>query len=145
MNAHSFAVALRSAVLLVMLGICAALAGCASSGATVYPVRGEVFHNAKPAEGALVHFHPRDKEKCQPAYATVQSDGSFQLTTFSPGDGAAVGDYVVTVNWREEKQVDGETIVGRDRLKDRYSKRDKSDLKAAVTVGDNVVPRFNLK
>ena len=140
--------ALRRAASFLTLAGFAILAGCSGSGVRVHPVRGEVFVGGKPAEGAVVHLHPFKKDKnepCPPAYATVQSNGSFQLTTYRPNDGAAVGEYVVTVAWRPERTVEGETIVGPDRLRDRYSKQDKSTLKATVTAGDNVLPRFDLK
>src|SRR5262245_41559951 len=74
----------------------------------VYSVRGEVFLNSQPAAGAWVHFHPVDEEECAPAFAQVQEDGSFQLSTYGTNDGAEAGDYVVTLNWREEEQLDGE-------------------------------------
>jgi hypothetical protein len=111
----------------------------------VHRARGEVFVKGKPAQGAVVHLHPRDKEKCRPAFATVQADGTFHLTTYSESDGAAIGDYVVTVSWTDEKRVDGETIYSSDKLKNRYSQIEKSSLKATIQPGENTLPRFDLK
>ena len=121
--------------------------GCSRSSdqAGVYPVRGEVYFNGQPASGAVVHFHPLNDEERSPAFAEVQDDGSFELSTYGSHDGAEAGDYVVTINWRDEERVDGETIVGPDRLGERYSKRASSTLKATVSEGENVVPRFDLK
>jgi hypothetical protein len=142
MNVDQWTLAARRASLLLA---CVFPIGCSNGNVRVYPVRGEVFVNGKPAKDAVVHFHPHDKVNGPPAFAIVQGDGSFQLTTYTASDGAATGDYVVTLTWRVEKQVEGETIVGPDRLKDRYSKPESSRLNAKVTAGDNVLPRFDLK
>ena len=135
----------RAAIVGLPLLLCVFPLGCGSGNARAYPVRGEVFVHGKPAQGAAVHLHPHDKEKCRPAFAIVEADGAFQMTTFATNDGAVPGDYVVTVVWRDEKTVDGETIYGEDKLGDRYSKAATSTLKATVTVGDNEMPRFELK
>src|SRR5438128_100993 len=76
------------------------LCGC-GSGTPLYPVRGEVFFKGKPAAGALVVFHPvEDKDgKVTRPRGTVEADGSFTLSSHAKGDGAAVGEYVVTINW----------------------------------------------
>jgi hypothetical protein len=110
----------------------------------VYPVRGEVFFQGEPAAGALVHFHPLNDEEGTAAFAVVQEDGSFELSTFGTNDGAEAGEYIVTLNWRDEEKVDGEMINGPDRFDGRYSKPDKSTLQATVSAGENVVPRFDL-
>lgn len=114
-------------------------------GPEVYPVWGEVFLNGEPAAGAVVHFHPVDKEEGSPAFAVVQEDGSFQLSTYGTNDGAQPGDYVVTLNWCDEEKVDGESINGPDRFGERYCTPQKSILHATVTAGENVVLRFELK
>jgi hypothetical protein len=125
--------------------VCFLVVGCGSNGkATVYPVRGEVFFRGEPATGAEVHFHPVDSTS-PPAMATVDDDGAFELTTYSTSDGAAAGDYIVTINWREERPGDGEVIVGPDRLGERYSKRDISKLTATVSEGENLLDPFDLK
>lgn len=136
---------LGRAALLGLLALSAFPMACGSGNARVDPVRGEVFVQGKPAEGAAVHLHPRDKEKCRPAFATVEADGTFQMTTFAKNDGAVPGDYVVTIVWRDERTEDGETIYSADKLGDRYSKADTSTLKATVTTGANELPRFELK
>ncbi len=130
---------------LLLLGAALVPLGCGGSGVPVYPVRGEVFVKGKPAAGAVVHLHPRPPGQNPPASAVVQPDGSFKLTTYTADDGAATGDYVVTVSWRPERKVENETIVGPDRLRDRYSSPERSGLKATVTTGANVLPRYDLK
>jgi hypothetical protein len=119
--------------------------GGSDPGPEVYPVWGEVFLNGEPATGAVVHFHPADKEEGSPGFAVVQEDGSFQLSTFGTNDGAQPGDYIVTLNWRDEEKVDDEIVNGPDRFGERYSTPANSKLHATVTAGENVVPRFDLK
>ena len=65
--------------------------------------------------------------------ATVQEDGSFQMSTDDTFDGAKAGDYVVTINWRNEEPGEGETIVGPDRLGEQYSTLQSSKLRPTVT------------
>ena len=143
MNLHERGLVLPRAILVF---VCLLPMACSRSATGVYPVRGEVFFNGQPASGAVVHFHPLDKEECSPAFAEVEEDGSFQLSTFANYDGAEAGEYVVTINWRDVTPVEGdETIVGTDRLGERYSKPQTSKLKVTVVAGENVVPRFDLK
>jgi hypothetical protein len=125
--------------------VCCLPSGCGNSKIKVYPSRGEVFIDRKPATDATIHFHPVLKNGCPPAFATVEVDGSFELSTYAENDGAAAGDYFVTVNWSDEQKIDGELVSGPDRLGGRYNKPDASGLKATITEGDNDVPRFDLK
>jgi hypothetical protein len=75
-----------------------ALAGCSSKPET-FPVRGRVLVNGKPLAGAEgnVVFHNLD-DKLPMARGALQPDGSFELTTFRPGDGAVAGKCQVTVH-----------------------------------------------
>lgn len=130
----------------VLVFVCILPMACSRSspGVEVYPVRGEVFFNGQPAAGAWIHFHPVEKDDCSAAFAVVEEDGSFQLSTFGTNDGAEPGDYVVTLNWRDEERDEGETLYGPDRFGERYSKPDKSTLKATIGAGENEIPRFDL-
>lgn len=135
----------RSGLRGLVIGFCLVPLACSSGRVTVYPVGGEVFINGRPTPGALVHFHPLDKEKCRPAFATVQEDGSFQLTTYTKFDGAAAGDYAVTINWYDERRDDTETIQGPDKLQGRYLVPENSGLKVSICRGINQLPRLDLK
>jgi hypothetical protein len=73
----------------------AALLGtsCGPGRTPVHPVSGQVFFAGKPTPGAVVVFHPvgtEDPQGPRPS-GKVQEDGSFSLTTFTPGDGAPEG------------------------------------------------------
>jgi hypothetical protein len=62
----------------------------------IVPVSGVVEFDGKPLEGATVTFFCREKDR----YAVGQSDteGRFQLTTKSPGDGAVPGEHQVMIS-----------------------------------------------
>lgn len=129
----------------ILVFVCLLPIACGKRAVKVYPVRGEVFFNDKPAAGAVIHFHPVDKDECPPAFGTVEDDGSYELTTFKTNDGAAAGEYVVTVNWLEERKTDEETILGKDRLGGLWGKPEISKLTATVSPGQNEIERFDLK
>ncbi len=69
--------------------------GGSSGGVPVYPVSGTVTMDGGPVAGAAVTFAPKEN---QPAAAgRTDSQGNFVLTTYTGGDGAAEGEYVVLV------------------------------------------------
>lgn len=74
--------------------------GCSKA---VYPVVGDVLLDGQPIEGATVTFEPEGKGF--PALAMTQKDGSFGLAT-AEGDGAAPGNYKVTLNKLTNREPD---------------------------------------
>ena len=107
----------------------------------VYPVRGELLVNGKPAVGAVVSFHPvgnltPDAVKPQ---ATVETDGTFRPNTYDLRDGAPAGEYALTVYWPG-----GKGPIGPDRLKGRYGNPARPVLKVTVKAGDNVLDPIRL-
>jgi hypothetical protein len=74
----------------------ALLFGCGDSGPKLYPVKGIVSRGGKPVANATVWFHPEQTDG-RAAYGLLQTDGSFQLTTFKTNDGAMAGQYRVLV------------------------------------------------
>src|SRR4051812_41924457 len=79
-------------------------AGCATADRVpLHPVRGQVLYNGSPVKGALVVLHPREAQPgcVQKPIAYTDAEGRFTLMTERPGDGAPVGDYVMTVELRE--------------------------------------------
>lgn len=131
-------------VAVAMLLICSA--GC--SGEPAKPkmgkVSGRVVFNGEPVEGAIVTFIAPGA----PRFASGVSDaeGTFELTTFEKGDGAVVGDCVVTVAKTEagsgpknaEDLAKGIPVVpAKQLLPEKYSSVGKSPLKETVTEGVN--------
>ncbi len=81
----------RHAVVLVLV-----LSGC---GPSLAPVRGKVtLQGGKPAAGSQVVFESEQDGKRISARGDVREDGSFELSTFKPGDGVLPGKYKVQVN-----------------------------------------------
>jgi hypothetical protein len=61
--------------------------------------------DGKPyTQGGSVIFQP--EAQCKMATGRIQSDGSYEMTTYSPGDGAAVGRHQVLVIPRPAQIVD---------------------------------------
>jgi hypothetical protein len=107
----------------------------------VYPVRGFVFVDGRPAAGATIALYPErgfDGPVGVQPRAVVRADGSFELGTYRTGDGAPAGHYVVTVVWA------GGDAGHRDRLGGLYADPAVSKLTTAVLHGPNVLPPFRL-
>lgn len=72
------------------------LAGCDSGRVPTYPAGGRVvFSDGKPMNSGRVEFRPVDSEHLVVARATIEADGTFQLSTFKQGDGAIEGEHEV--------------------------------------------------
>jgi hypothetical protein len=128
-------------------------AGCSGNGdrKPVYPVRGRVLYEGKPAAHALVVFHPladAGKGAVLPR-GQVGADGTFTLTTYDANDGAPAGEYAVTVEWwlstatTRTREGDGTPPV--NRLPPRYARPQTSGLRVKIGEGDNQLPAFQLK
>ncbi|MFO7905741.1 MAG: hypothetical protein ACQESR_01330 [Planctomycetota bacterium] len=67
----------------------------------VYPVSGTVTQNGEPVADAQVAFVPvgegEGEDKGKTATGNTASDGTYELTTYSAGDGAAAGNYKVKI------------------------------------------------
>jgi hypothetical protein len=86
-----------------------------------------------------VVFHSTAAEKAAtiPPTARSDQDGQFSLTTFRAGDGAPVGDYVVTVRWQQVVGSGEAACPGPDLLPPRYNDTKNSDLRFHVAQGNN--------
>jgi hypothetical protein len=74
------------------------MVGCGGSESEkpgVAPVKGTVFFKGAPLAGATVSFYGPGSGV--PSTGTSNEQGEFELTTFTPGDGAPIGENVVTV------------------------------------------------
>jgi hypothetical protein len=95
----------------------------------------------QPLEGAAVTFTP--VEGGRPATGATDAQGRFRLSTFDPGDGAVLGEHVVTVYKEEAAAVvveDGDLDGGpagtapapRLLVPARYTSRETSELRFTV-------------
>jgi hypothetical protein len=74
------------------------LVGSAGCGTKYYPVRGKVtYADGTPVTEGLVVFESKDSEMPITARGEIQADGSYQLGTSQPGNGAPAGTYRVLV------------------------------------------------
>src|SRR5262245_50583435 len=118
-----------------------ALIGCGNSG--VYPVKGKVTFEGKPmAGGGSIMFLPLGKQAGKQAGGTIDPDGTYTLTTNSPGDGSLPGEFRVVVVQVTEKEAErtpdgkapakGWSLPPADRIPTVYGDQDRSPLKATV-------------
>lgn len=71
------------------------LPGCGSSGLPTAPVRGKITYEGKPVpNGSVVSLPEGDKPS---ATGDIKPDGSYELTTYSSGDGAVLGKHTLMV------------------------------------------------
>ena len=110
----------------------------------VFPARGQVLIDGKPAVGATVFFYPveSDPEAIAP-YGVVDTNGTFTLTTYLTFDGAPAGEYVVTIRAPGPPRR-GEDEQGPDRLKGRYNDPKTSKLRATIEKKPNELEPFQL-
>lgn len=113
----------------------AVLAGCSDGREARYPVSGKlVTADGTPFRGrASVTFHIEKDGKDYFGRGKVQSDGSFRLTTFEPGDGAVAGEHKVTVS----HVPGGEETAGMPRIAEKYGSTQTSGLTARVEAKSN--------
>jgi hypothetical protein len=128
------------------VAVAGAVASCSQrSGPVLYPVKGSAVFDGRPAAGAVLTFHRiGDLDKTNLPHAVVATDGSFSVTTFVPGDGAAAGKYAVTVIWRKKGKNRGGDDDGGFMLPPRYLTADQSGLTAEVKEGPTELPPFYL-
>ena len=153
------------------------LAGCSKSdmGAAdrkpVFKVKGKITMSGGPVANAMISFSPKTSQPV--ATGRTGSDGTYTLTTYDSGDGAAAGDYVVLVTKPTASPASSTPAGGHDAkaksspdgaamhsaaqssgggggdadsaLPVKYSRVNESDLTATVkSSGDNVLD-FDLK
>lgn len=144
-----------ASALAAALCVTLAVAGC--SGDPNVPklgkVYGKVTYKGKAVEGGHVVFTPaagKGGATGQAATGEIESDGTYDLTTFNTGDGAILGQHIVTVTITEKGYVmprpkaDG-TIdykLPKNEAPKRYATADKSPLRCTVVEGKQ---EFNLE
>ena len=79
----------------VVLLALSATAGCQGSREGIVPVSGTVTIDGQPLSCGQVRILAKDQRT---AMATIQSDGTFTMTSVKLGDGAPVGTHLATVS-----------------------------------------------
>jgi hypothetical protein len=141
---------MRKLLLLPLLIVVLACNACGRGDRkAVVPVEGQVLFENKPAQYALVVFHPVGGAPGAPRpTGRVGADGTFTLTTYDAGDGAPPGEYDVTVEWLlttgSKSNPAGYDNPPVNRLPSRYGKAGTSGLRVRVQEGKNSLPPFKL-
>lgn len=123
-----------------------AVLGCAKPAPT-YKVVGKASFRGKPLTTGKVAFHHTDA-KSPLVLGEIGPDGAFELTTIKPGDGAAPGQYTVTVT----SMLPGKGVEGVDPdyrppqplIPLKYMRLDETPLTATVEAKDQNVINLNL-
>ena len=132
-------------VLLAVTCLSSLLGGCSSQlpkGAVpVFAVSGTLTHQSKPMNGAIITFYPAQSQLT--AQATADALGKYSLTTYLSNDGAAAGEYSVTIHWPVENFTttvgDPDPPLPPDRLGDEYANAKAPKLKATVRKQPNTI------
>ena len=119
------------------------ISGCGSDLPEVAPVRGVVEFDGKPLSGfqhAAVAFTPKAG---RPAKGVVSPEnGMFELTTYSPGDGARIGRHAVAVSATVDDltaKIENKYPAVRFVIPEKFADRDASGLVYDVKPEGNVI------
>lgn len=144
----------------VMLSALALLAGCSSAASDkwtkdrpkTFPAEGVVTYQGKGVEGASVTFASKERTGTA-AYSITDAEGKFVLSTFGENDGAAAGDYTVTITKKHvdttpnPKDPNGPPLksVEKSLIPAKYASSGTSKLTATVKDGAENKFSFELK
>lgn len=107
----------------------------------LHPVTGRLSINGQVAADAMISFHPVGESANSPLrhVAMTKVDGTYELMTFIPGDGAPVGEYAVTIVWPDDSTNYDECRedLTHDRLKGTYANAVTTPLRVQVGAGVN--------
>lgn len=135
--------------LAIGLAIALTIAGCGTdpNKPKLGKVSGKVTYKGQPLTSGTITFTPeagKGGETGQVATSQIGTDGSYELTTFDTGDGAILGQHVITV---QTSQVDGNTLgqpkadgtfsytVPKSLVPNKYAAADTSPLRYTVAEG----------
>jgi hypothetical protein len=104
----------RLAAKALMAGLLVVTVGCSEDdGVGVrYPVSGTITYKGEPVPRGTVNFLPEAGTEIRPASGEIQPDGSYKLTTQTPGDGAMAGKYKVAISAMEVNEADYKSKTG---------------------------------
>lgn len=110
-----------------------------------HAVVGKLLLSDTYPEGALVILHPLSPLVTTHPRATVRADGSFEVSTFSDGDGAPAGDYLVSAVWYQPGLKNGKPVISSNKLPVRYSQPETSGWSITVVPGVNEIPTWHIQ
>ena len=139
---------LLSSSLCCLAVACLVLSGC-DSGPKVSLVKGVVTVDGTPLENATVDFYPSNGDRA--SSGTTNAQGEYELMYSATKKGARPGEHTVTIKSEVEAEMDygmdsdaeGKSAVVTEGRKEilpaKYYDYDKSELSAAVGLGENVI------
>lgn len=135
--------------------LCSALAALVAAGCgsddkpKTVPVTGTVTYKGQPLTSGMITFLPTGgttnaEANVRPATDMLESDGTYSLTTFAPGDGVRPGEYLVTiVSYEVPPSPEGGGIWA---IPQKYGNPQTSGLKASIPAeSDGEVLDFELE
>ena len=130
------------------LVLVAALAGCGPTGPSLVPAKGTITVDGKPADGAVLIFHPAGG-KGSIASAAADANGAFEITS-NGKPGVVTGSYKVTVTWPDPAKKPKEFKLGGtledapDLLEGRFVTVDKAATTVEITTATKDLPPIAL-
>jgi len=130
----------------LLVGGLVLVAGCAKSGEKLYPVKGKISVDGKPADGAILLFHPQGGG--QVSTATADANGNYACV-HNTAPGIPTGKYTITVSWPDPAKRNAPVSMGAtpdipDLLRSRYAVRDRSDMSVEVSASTTELPTIEL-
>lgn len=136
----------------------AVLSGCGSNGnLPVYPVKGKIMFEGQPMKGGgAITFVPTGGQAGAQGGGEIKEDGTYELTTYTPGDGSIPGDFRVVITQVTVKEptpapdgsapipADGPNVAPADQIPQIYGDYTNSPLTAKVEAKPNLDLNFNL-
>jgi hypothetical protein len=135
--------------LIVAMGI-AGFMGCGSKNADrlpVFPVEGQITLNGQPLAHAFVVLHPKGNgdPRLLPARAQTDRNGNFQVTTYEAADGAAAGEYAVTIEHHPLIGNGNSFEPGPNVLPPKYASPETTDVTVSVAERPNRPPPIDVR
>ncbi len=132
------------------------VAGCGPQRPPMGKVQGVVTLDGEPLSAGSIQFWP---DVGRPSRSSINEDGTYELTTFDAGDGALVGNHVVTIKSTRLTEADPEISSTQEEIEyyrekrptpiraakvvwiipEKYSERRSTPLTAKVVEGDNEI------
>lgn len=142
---NSFSAATFTCALFALFGSLTVLpvfTGCSSripDQVAVFPTEGQVLLDGEPIPQAFVVFHPKNPSDHRVISARAQSNsqGRFTLTTYVLGDGAAAGEYIVTVQQTPLIDTPEGKVVGPNLLPSEFASPKTSKITVSLQTGVN--------
>jgi hypothetical protein len=142
--------AYRCLTLAVVVFSLASFSGC-NPGPTLVQVQGKILVDGKPANGAVLLFHPDGGTAKSVSSAQALEDGTFTLVTDTK-PGILAGNYIVTLTWPDpsHKVSDRDKMMGlaepgKDLLDGKYVMKDRSGIKVEIAAGATTLPPIEVK